>query len=113
MTAGRPCSICSHPDRQAIEAALLAGGESVRALARNFGVTRQALERHRDNHMGNAGEAPTKAPPEGEPDPADQGAELARRIAEHEADCLTCRGNLLRPCREAAALHRLLRGMRR
>jgi hypothetical protein len=42
----RTCTICRHPERGAIERALLAG-EPYRAVARQFGVSKDALERHR------------------------------------------------------------------
>jgi hypothetical protein len=45
----RPCSICSHRDRLAIDQELLAGG-IVRAISARYGVSHQALLRHRENH---------------------------------------------------------------
>src|SRR5271169_6046250 len=42
------CSICSHPDRGAIET-LMARGLSYRALAKRFGVSQASLGRHRRN----------------------------------------------------------------
>lgn len=47
---GRPCSICSHPDRFEIERHLLAG-EAHRKCSVTFGTSPQALTRHRQNCM--------------------------------------------------------------
>lgn len=48
--AGRPCSICSHPQRSEIDRQLIAG-ISVHKIAGNFNVTHQSLRRHRDAHV--------------------------------------------------------------
>ena len=48
----RICTVCSHPDRAAIDAALLSGAESVGSLARRFKVGPDSLERHRKAHLG-------------------------------------------------------------
>lgn len=45
---GRKCSICAHPDRREIDSALLTGGQ-VAKIAREYGVSRGALTRHRDH----------------------------------------------------------------
>jgi len=45
----RTCTICRHPERAALERELLAG-EPYRGIARKFGVSEDALERHR--HAG-------------------------------------------------------------
>ena len=47
--AGRPCSMCSHPDKAAIEAALV-DGRPVRAIGKEWRVSRDAIARHR-GHM--------------------------------------------------------------
>jgi hypothetical protein len=52
-----PCSICGHPRRQEIDAAL-ASGTSLRAVAREFSTTHTALSRHRA-HIGSAPAAPS------------------------------------------------------
>jgi hypothetical protein len=44
------CSICIHPQRDAINAALLAG-EPLRAIAGRFGTSRPALQRHKAEHL--------------------------------------------------------------
>lgn len=46
----RTCSICSHPQRSAIDRALVAG-TSYRDIAGQFRVSRSALERHKDGHL--------------------------------------------------------------
>jgi transposase-like protein len=47
---GRACTICSREDRDAIEQRLVSG-ERVRAVAREFGVGRDALMRHHAGHL--------------------------------------------------------------
>jgi hypothetical protein len=47
----RSCSVCSHRDRPAIEAALLAARESLRAIGRRFAVGKDAIDRHQRVHM--------------------------------------------------------------
>jgi DNA-binding transcriptional ArsR family regulator len=42
----RKCTICEHPEREAIEAALVAGELSNRRIATHYGVTEAALRRH-------------------------------------------------------------------
>jgi len=44
------CSVCTHPDRAAIDAALVAGG-SLRDIAGRHGVSKSAVDRHRDQHL--------------------------------------------------------------
>ncbi len=44
----RQCSVCTHPQRPAIDAALVAG-ESLRSIAKQFTVSDSALFRHRDH----------------------------------------------------------------
>ena len=46
----RVCTICSHSDRAAIDAALL-NGESYRYIATRFNVSTGALQRHRNDHL--------------------------------------------------------------
>lgn len=58
------CSICRHPEREAIDAALVAG-ESFRNIAQRFGPSATALHRHKSEHvavaMAKATEAETVA----------------------------------------------------
>lgn len=53
----RPCSVCTHPNRAAIDAALLQGlqGLSLRTVAGRHGLSATALHRHRRRHV----DAPT------------------------------------------------------
>jgi hypothetical protein len=46
----RPCSICTHSQRQAIDAALTAG-EALRNMAPRFGTSVTALHRHKHEHL--------------------------------------------------------------
>ncbi len=46
----RGCSICLHPDREAIDRALVSG-QSVRATAAVYNVSARALHRHHDEHI--------------------------------------------------------------
>jgi hypothetical protein len=46
----RPCSVCVHPERQAIDTALAAGGP-LRALGAKYGVSPDALKRHKAAHL--------------------------------------------------------------
>lgn len=43
--AGRKCTVCAHPKREAIEAALVGGG-SYRGVAGHFGAKATPIERH-------------------------------------------------------------------
>lgn len=57
--AGRPCTICSHPKKGAIEVDLMTGGSpenSQRAIAGRYGVQKSSLQRHRDKCMGERAE---------------------------------------------------------
>lgn len=46
----RQCSVCIHPDRDAIDKALVAG-EPYRDIAGRYGLSRSAVERHKNNHI--------------------------------------------------------------
>ena len=46
----RKCTICHHPKREGIDAALVRR-EPFRAIARQYGVSKDALIRHHDNHL--------------------------------------------------------------
>lgn len=48
---GRPCTVCTHPDRAQIDGALITRAFSLRSLAARFGVSAKALERHRVGHV--------------------------------------------------------------
>lgn len=47
----RPCTICNHPERQAIDRALVAGVTANTVLSSQFAVTEQALRRHKAGHL--------------------------------------------------------------
>lgn len=47
---GATCLTCQHPQRKVIEAAIL-GGKSVTGTAAAFGLKKDALLKHRKNHM--------------------------------------------------------------
>jgi transposase-like protein len=49
--AGPRCTICSHPERATIDQLLARGTLSVRAIADQFGVGRNSLARHHENHV--------------------------------------------------------------
>jgi len=46
----RTCSVCAHPEREAIEKAL-AAGETFRGIARRFAASADAIGRHNAEHM--------------------------------------------------------------
>jgi transposase-like protein len=46
----RTCTICSHPDRDAVEHAIVSGG-SIRRIAAQFGLTPTSVRRHMANHL--------------------------------------------------------------
>ncbi len=46
----RVCTVCAHPEREAIDAALVSG-EPMRGIARRFAVSEDALNRHRRDHI--------------------------------------------------------------
>lgn len=50
---GRPCTICTEPDRDAVERDLLQGG-SFRGVARRHGLSSDSLRRHVRGHVSEA-----------------------------------------------------------
>jgi hypothetical protein len=46
----RACTICAHPERDALEAAMVAG-ETLRDIARRFRVGKDAAARHKADHL--------------------------------------------------------------
>ena len=46
----RRCSVCDHPERAAIDAALVEG-VSYRDIARQWGVSKDAVSRHKADHL--------------------------------------------------------------
>ena len=47
----RVCSVCVHPDREAIDRALVDGADSYRRIATRFGLSESAVRRHKANHL--------------------------------------------------------------
>ena len=47
----RRCTICDHPQHEAIDAALVAAHSSNLALAALYGVSESALRRHQKRHL--------------------------------------------------------------
>jgi len=47
----RPCSICTHPERLEIDRLLLQG-TSYRDIAGRFGLSKTAISRHKESHIG-------------------------------------------------------------
>ena len=50
MATGRPCSVCTHDQRDAIDRALVSGVQPV-AVSKQFDIGKQALLRHRAAHI--------------------------------------------------------------
>jgi len=51
---GKVCQVCAHPEVLEIDRQLLSGEAGTRTLSRDHGVTRDALNRHKKNHMAKA-----------------------------------------------------------
>ncbi len=47
----RPCTICTHPQREAIDRALAAGSVSNREIATLYDVIETSLRRHKEKHL--------------------------------------------------------------
>jgi len=47
----RACSVCEHPDRRAIDRALVLGTDSIRDIAGQYRISRSALSRHKAAHI--------------------------------------------------------------
>lgn len=45
------CSVCIHPNRKKIDAALAANATPLRRVAAEFSLTESSLRRHRDRHL--------------------------------------------------------------
>lgn len=48
--SGRHCTVCTNPQRSQVEDAM-AAGTALSSISDTHGVSRQALQRHRDGHM--------------------------------------------------------------
>ena len=51
--AGPSCTVCSHPDREAVDQAIVLG-RSNRAVARQYGLSKDSVARHRASHVSSA-----------------------------------------------------------
>lgn len=47
----RTCTVCSHPERQAIDKALVAVANPYRDIARHYALSKDALLRHKADHL--------------------------------------------------------------
>lgn len=50
----RVCTVCTHPDREAIDAAVVTDAASIRRIAAQHGLAESSLRRHRDTHLSAA-----------------------------------------------------------
>lgn len=74
--SGRPCACCNSASKEALEAALVAGNATFRAIARRYGVSRDSVRRHVAAHLAPAVRAQIEA---ASPTPA---LDLAERLAD-------------------------------
>ena len=51
---GRLCTVCTHPDREAIDKALVGHSTSIRGIGRQYGLKLDALRRHKAHHLAAA-----------------------------------------------------------
>ncbi len=49
----RRCTVCTHPDREGIDIALVRG-VSIRQVEDTYGVNYNAAQRHKENHLSPA-----------------------------------------------------------
>ena len=47
---GRKCSVCVHTERESIDQAIVEG-QSNRAIARQYGLSKDAVARHAEKHL--------------------------------------------------------------
>ncbi|MEV7633616.1 hypothetical protein AB0N64_14550 [Microbacterium sp. NPDC089318] len=80
---GRPCTLCRHAQRAEIERTLASGTATYRAIARQFGLSRDAVRRHVDAHLDVADREALRAV---SPAPALDLAAALADIADHAAD---------------------------
>jgi hypothetical protein len=59
----QPCKICRHPQREAIDAVLAEGSQSLRVIGEQYGVSKDSLFRHSLAHMtGTKDDGPQNQP---------------------------------------------------
>jgi len=46
----RACAVCDHPERDSIDAAIVAG-QSIRGIARRYNLSKDSVHRHAQNHI--------------------------------------------------------------
>ena len=51
---GPPCKTCQHPQREAIDRAIVSRSASIRHIAAQYGISPQAIIRHEDEHLPQA-----------------------------------------------------------
>ena len=49
--AGRSCTVCSHPDRAAIDKLLVSGSSSIRRIATRHGLDPSSVQRHKKSDL--------------------------------------------------------------
>ena len=81
LSSGK-CTLCGHPERVRAEL-LLAGGASLNAVSRKFGISRHVLGRHWDNHVGEARRAALILGPVKQFSLAAQVSEEAESVVDH------------------------------
>ena len=81
----RPCSVCMHPQRHAIDRALMAGA-AFRNIAARFGTSTTAVHRHRHAHLnGHCRQSPPPlAPPVESPVPPVLAPDVQQAIAAYQ-----------------------------
>lgn len=92
----RRCAVCTHPQREEIDAALVRG-DSIRGIAPVYAISRFALGRHKRNHLPETlAQALEELPPTDwqQLRRRDSDARLARRVLVQSCD--QCHPNLLR-----------------
>jgi hypothetical protein len=93
----RPCSICTHPNREAIDKALVIERASLRDIARRFGATKDSLSRHRP-HIATA---LTKAHEAAEVSRADTLLDRVKSLCERSEGLVTSAEEVLEDARKA------------
>jgi transposase-like protein len=80
----RACSICSHPLRADVDAAISEPGAAIARVASDFAVSPDALKRHRANHILPERREALRTDPElGAVDPLKEMRTLYHRMIEH------------------------------
>ena len=101
------CRTCSHPQKEAIDAALR-HGESTRAVADQYGLPESTLRQHRDRHVNGrkpgrvAGKAPAKRPSAKELD-----ANIAALVRARDEDSGPMLPSIAKEIRESLRVRRL------